>query len=351
MDQARSPSPTGNASVMLQDVSTEKSVTKRPRKKNKRPKKRFLWQEDLHLRFVAAIFDLGLKNASPKALLPLMNQSDPESGLTTEHLKSHLQKYRVNYERSRREFHDLCDREVKRDRKRRRRHSNTAEIPDAENTSSENIAEEECHQKRPFVCSQELAASIADSRYPDHFQSVPVSSGIPELTDAQWRTFSTLMSTPDPLSIQVPQVGTGVQPQAQEELQQMHQAMQAQMNFHRQMLTRKVELSNELWHMGNWNLPGYQLNVPAPEPSAFQQAWTSTQQIHQRQMATHRLQQSMTQIEPVQYRPDAPNDSLLSLVSRDPVDTTSEAVGEDLNRWDAFNVGLGDDELFDFLEA
>lgn len=34
------------------------AADKRPRKKNKRPSKRFLWQEDLHLRFVAAIFDL-----------------------------------------------------------------------------------------------------------------------------------------------------------------------------------------------------------------------------------------------------------------------------------------------------
>ncbi|KAK1938861.1 hypothetical protein P3T76_008936 [Phytophthora citrophthora] len=281
-----------------------------------------------------------------------MNQSDPDSGLTTEHLKSHLQKYRMNYERSRREFQELCDREVKRDRKRRRRQEERRS--DVENTSSENITEDECHQMRPFVCSRELAASIADSHYSEHFipvQSVPVSSGVPELTDAQWRSFSTLMSTPDPLSIQVPQ--TGVAP-AQEELQQMHQAMQAQMNFHRQMLTRKVELSNALWpsqSMENWNLPGFQVNVPVPEPSAFQQAWTSTQQIHQRQMATHRLQQSLNQIEPVQYRPDVPPDSLPSLVSRDPVDTASEAVGEDLNRLDPFNVGLGDDELFDFLKS
>ncbi|EEY70167.1 uncharacterized protein PITG_19087 [Phytophthora infestans T30-4] len=59
------------------------AADKRPRKKNKRPSKRFLWQEDLHLRFVAAIFDR------------------PDSGLTTEHRKSHLQKYRINYERSR----------------------------------------------------------------------------------------------------------------------------------------------------------------------------------------------------------------------------------------------------------
>eukprot|EP00644_Phytophthora_capsici_P000844 jgi/Phyca11/108937/e_gw1.16.181.1 len=78
---------------MLPDVSTDQ-IAKPPRKQNKRPNKRFLWQEDLHLRFVAAIFDL-------RNPVQLMNQSDPASGLTTEHLKSHLQKYRMNYERSR----------------------------------------------------------------------------------------------------------------------------------------------------------------------------------------------------------------------------------------------------------
>ncbi|KAG1705709.1 hypothetical protein DVH05_003462 [Phytophthora capsici] len=277
-----------------------------------------------------------------------MNQSDPASGLTTEHLKSHLQKYRMNYERSRREFQELCDREVKRDHKRRRRQEERRS--NVENTSSENITEE-CHM-HPFVYSRALAASSADSQYPDQFIPVQsVSTGVPELTDAQWRSFSTLMSTPEPLSIQVQQAGVA---QAQEELQQMHQAMQAQMNFHRQMLTRKVELSNALWpnqSLENWNLPEFQENVPVPELSAVHQAWTSTQQIHQRQMATHRLQQSLNEIEPVQYRPDAPIDSLPTLVSRDPVESTSEAVGEDLNRWDPFNVGLGDDELFDFLKS
>ncbi|OWZ23241.1 hypothetical protein PHMEG_0001904 [Phytophthora megakarya] len=89
-------------------------------RKYERKTKRFIWPDDLHRLFVAAIFDVGLKNASPKALLALMEAAGPNSGLTTEHLKSHLQKYRLNYERSRMEFLEYYDRSAKRNRKRRR---------------------------------------------------------------------------------------------------------------------------------------------------------------------------------------------------------------------------------------
>ncbi|CAH0491904.1 unnamed protein product [Peronospora farinosa] len=90
-------------------------------RKYERKTKRFIWPNDLHRLFVAAIFDVGLKNASPKALLALMEAAGPNSGLTTEHLKSHLQKYRLNYERSRMEFLEYYDRSSKHNLKRRRR--------------------------------------------------------------------------------------------------------------------------------------------------------------------------------------------------------------------------------------
>ncbi|TDH74078.1 uncharacterized protein CCR75_009396 [Bremia lactucae] len=89
-------------------------------RKYERKTKRFIWPDDLHRLFVAAIFDVGLKNASPKALLTLMEAAGPNTGLTTEHLKSHLQKYRLNYERSRMEFLEFYDRSAKRNLKRRR---------------------------------------------------------------------------------------------------------------------------------------------------------------------------------------------------------------------------------------
>lgn len=164
--------------------------------------------------------------------MQLMMKSNPDSELTTEHLKSHLQKYRINYERSRREFHKLCDRDVKRDRKRRHleQHHLTSDKassatgsdfePGANGNTSGRAMEEEDQQLRPFVYPCELAESAAATAaccYPTSYSdapiTVPVLSRMPELTDTQWRTFSMLMSTPplgfdggvDALSIHVPQ--------------------------------------------------------------------------------------------------------------------------------------------------
>lgn len=51
--------------------------------------------------FVCAIFELGLKHSSPKVIMSVM-QKHPH--LNTEHIKSHLQKYRIHHERSKEEF-------------------------------------------------------------------------------------------------------------------------------------------------------------------------------------------------------------------------------------------------------
>lgn len=53
-------------------------------------KKRLVWTPELHERFVKAIDVVGLTQAVPKTLVTIMNVD----GLTTEHVKSHLQKYR-----------------------------------------------------------------------------------------------------------------------------------------------------------------------------------------------------------------------------------------------------------------
>lgn len=58
----------------------------------------------------SAIYDLGLKISSPKVLLTLMPQLKE---LTTEHLKSHLQKYRIHIDRSRAEFLDFYQSVIK----------------------------------------------------------------------------------------------------------------------------------------------------------------------------------------------------------------------------------------------
>ncbi|CAE7573446.1 MYBC1, partial [Symbiodinium sp. KB8] len=65
-------------------------------------RKRFLWTDDLHRMFVAAIFDHGLKACTPKLLFELMG--DTPAGMTSDHIKSHLQKFRANSKISREEF-------------------------------------------------------------------------------------------------------------------------------------------------------------------------------------------------------------------------------------------------------
>jgi hypothetical protein len=64
-----------------------------------------LWEVSFPTEFDAAlataIFELGLKDSSPKVLMTLMPGC---VDLSTEHLKSHLQKYRIHHERSKEEF-------------------------------------------------------------------------------------------------------------------------------------------------------------------------------------------------------------------------------------------------------
>jgi SHAQKYF class myb-like DNA-binding protein len=68
---------------------------------------RFHWTPHLHRLFVSAIFDIGMKHASPKAVLQYLESVD--CNLTTEHIKSHLQKYRLHIQRSRQEFLELFE--------------------------------------------------------------------------------------------------------------------------------------------------------------------------------------------------------------------------------------------------
>lgn len=76
--------------------STLKGIAKAAGDKERRgQKKRLVWTQELHDRFVKAIDAVGLAQAVPKTLITIMNVE----GLTTEHVKSHLQKYRNSLKR------------------------------------------------------------------------------------------------------------------------------------------------------------------------------------------------------------------------------------------------------------
>jgi SHAQKYF class myb-like DNA-binding protein len=63
--------------------------------------KRFTWPEELHRDFVSAVFDVGLKHASPSTILEHMPKHEQ---ITSERVKSHLQKYRLHRSKSKKEF-------------------------------------------------------------------------------------------------------------------------------------------------------------------------------------------------------------------------------------------------------
>jgi myb-like DNA-binding domain, SHAQKYF class len=86
------------------DKSESDSDTAKNRRKkgsDGRWSKRFAWPDELHRDFVSAVFDVGLKHSSPSSIL---EQMPPHEQITTERIKSHLQKYRLHRQKSKKEF-------------------------------------------------------------------------------------------------------------------------------------------------------------------------------------------------------------------------------------------------------
>ncbi|KAK7260834.1 hypothetical protein RIF29_27132 [Crotalaria pallida] len=71
-------------------------MNKKMHKNNKKNKGRVTWSVELHRKFVAAVNQLGIHKAVPRKILELMN----EENLTTAHIGSHLQKYRLRLQRN-----------------------------------------------------------------------------------------------------------------------------------------------------------------------------------------------------------------------------------------------------------
>ncbi|TDH65700.1 hypothetical protein CCR75_009253 [Bremia lactucae] len=113
--------------------TSPKWIQKRPTNEATRKPKRLLWTEELHMCFVSAVFELGVKMASPRALLDIMESQIQTEKVTTEHIKSHLQKYRIGYKRSRHELQTSSANSKKRSTKDTFKH---ARHPDSESTDS-----------------------------------------------------------------------------------------------------------------------------------------------------------------------------------------------------------------------
>ena len=97
---------------------------KKTTKADGRWSKRFQWPDELHREFVSAVFDVGLKHASPSALMEFMDvtsntgNNNHGASITSERVKSHLQKYRLHRARSKKEFLATYDAAMAKMRKR-----------------------------------------------------------------------------------------------------------------------------------------------------------------------------------------------------------------------------------------
>ncbi|KAL7551953.1 hypothetical protein ACHAWF_015878, partial [Thalassiosira exigua] len=102
---------------MRTESDTEGASRKKGKTSNADPRwsKRFTWPDELHRDFVSAIFDVGLKHSSPSAIMEFMS---PNPDVTSERVKSRLQKYRLNREKSRKEFMASYDSALEEFRKR-----------------------------------------------------------------------------------------------------------------------------------------------------------------------------------------------------------------------------------------
>mmetsp|Transcript_8199 Transcript_8199/g.17141 ORF Transcript_8199/g.17141 Transcript_8199/m.17141 type:complete len:596 (-) Transcript_8199:281-2068(-) len=107
---------TGNDRVQTGESSVEKGQPSSEPPRKKARKVPLKWSEELHRDFVSAIFEYGVTNASPAVILKQMMIEDSE--VTSERVKSHLQKYRIHRDRSKQQFMTEYDESLRRIKER-----------------------------------------------------------------------------------------------------------------------------------------------------------------------------------------------------------------------------------------
>ncbi|GMF12130.1 unnamed protein product [Phytophthora lilii] len=276
-----------------------------------------------------------------------------------------------------------------------------------------------------------VAAAVAAYRYP--LGQLPVASGAAsmlETSDPQWNIINSLMSPQlagmagpvgeNSVFPHAPQVSTSeamnrgsadgfmLHEEPTDLQMQMHLAMQAQMNLHRQMLTRKVEVAQHLARhssMGSIDASGVAASNSRTSPHVaqrgFDATWGNTQQIQQQQYQQQQQQQHQQQRQQQEHyqqqmnllsrpslsapasattpatatslsseasttaptaseamvvttsAPDGQPSAAESSAAGSTAETKSDDDGMDLYRWDRIdlNVELDDDDLFGFLKS
>jgi len=225
-----------------------------------------------------------------------MEASNPDAGLTTEHIKSHLQKYRLNYERSRRELASKHKRRRCRSDGRSKRDRFPVKMPqDLEYSATDSETRTNALALRP-IGDNAAAVSV------DYSVPVAAATSAQRLMEAQWSAFGPMMPGPRPeldsrwrgdeLSIRIPGQSSSLREPRQDELpaqKPMTQAMQQQMNWHRQMLTRKVALVHTAQAGSSSTDSGFSSQDWLG--GDFEPAWTRRQENISEQMTFQSLQQ------------------------------------------------------------
>lgn len=279
-----------------------------------------------------------------------METKSSTEGLTTEHIKSHLQKYRINYERSRLEVQRLNEKHTKRSLKRYHRHTLRRGAGAARGAQG--------------AVDQSIAGT-SDDQWTSAGVHVP-NTTLPQDSDQQWNMCDALL--------------------LEDAEQQMHLTMQQRMDFHRELLlTRSVEVASGLsWanRMNRMDRAGvdisrvvtddsntYDENQTAGD-SSFLQAWANAEQLrqqeeqvygrlHQQQQSLFLLQQQQQQ-QPSSLGQDATPVAHFSMGTgsqpEPPSRTTDGSMatdgGIDLSGWDRLSLTVDpddDDDVFGFL--
>ncbi|KAG7381077.1 hypothetical protein PHYPSEUDO_006452 [Phytophthora pseudosyringae] len=334
---ARSPDGSDSTAEPSRRNDDVQAPTRSPGGKHKH--KRLVWTDDLQLRFVSAVFELGVKNASPKALLALMETKSPTEGLTTDHIKSHLQKYRINYERSRLEVERLGEKHAKRSLRRHHRHT----------------------QHRGAGGGRGVGGGVGGvGEFISGTSDQGTSSGPPgrifanatlaQYTNQQWHTCDALLLEDAALE------------------QRMHMTMQQRMDFHRELLlTRSVEVASGLSWATRMNSSmastsigtgtGGAGNNSERQDTSFLQAWANAEQLrHQEEQVYGRLHEQQQSL--FQQAQDAAPVAPFSVSGSQPepppraADENLSADGDvDLSSWGrlSLTVDPDDNDVFGFL--
>ena len=73
------------------------SLSEEEQNLRKKSSRRFLWPDALHRDFISAVFEIGLKQASPATLAEMLPMN---MDVSSEQIRSHVQKFRACFNRS-----------------------------------------------------------------------------------------------------------------------------------------------------------------------------------------------------------------------------------------------------------